>query len=108
MSMRFSSCHNGCSWSRDLSVLRQGASAVMTLDPAQLLELRKAKQALQEIVRETETAVTASQPNLEELDKIQKRFDESIGRVKKMFKPSPPPPPPSPPKPVRSGDLKVN
>jgi len=50
-------------------------------------DLRKAKQALTEAVREADTAVQASIPSLDELEKIEKAFGESLGRVAKMLKP---------------------
>ena len=52
-------------------------------------DLRKAKLALADAVREADTAVQASLPSLEELEKIRVAFDESLGRVAKMIPASP-------------------
>ncbi|MEA2563704.1 MAG: hypothetical protein QOH06_5208 [Acidobacteriota bacterium] len=56
-----------------------------------LADIRKAKLVLEEAVREADIAVKASFPSLEELDKIQKAFDESVGHVARMINPSPAP-----------------
>jgi hypothetical protein len=60
----------------------------MELEPA---DLRKIKQALQEAVQEADTAVKASLPSLEEVEKIKEAFDLSLGQVANMIKPSPTP-----------------
>ncbi len=48
-------------------------------------DLRKAKLALHEAVHEADTAVRASLPSLDELEKIREAFDESLGRVAMMI-----------------------
>jgi methyl-accepting chemotaxis protein len=50
-----------------------------------LTELRKVKQVLAEAVQEADTAVKASTPSPDELEKIRESFDESLSRAAKMM-----------------------